>query len=422
MSAPATKQGEPIITDGRELIQPSYYRDHGPPHEIWSRLRAESPVHPCHPPDFGPFWAVTKHADICRIGKDPATFENYPGITVNPLDNQIDRESGIGAMRTIIEMDPPRHRDMRKVASPYFTPRQMSHIEPIVEESAREIVDALAEAGGECDFAMDVAVKHPLRVLCTILGLPREQEARVLEVTNQLFAIDDPEIGLGAEEDRDAAIQRLGLELFQMFQPIIEDRRANPRDDLASVLANGTVNGEPMDLMDTLGYYLITFTAGPDTTKNALAGGMHAFLHHPGEYAKLRANPGLATSAVEEVVRWASPVTYMKRTASRDAAVGGQKISAGDELVLFYASGNRDDEVFDAPFEFRIDRSPNRHVGFGYGEHFCLGAHLARRSQVALLDELARRVETVEPSGEAAWIEASFVVGLKHLPMRYRMA
>jgi cytochrome P450 len=311
---------------------------------------------------------------------------------------------------------------MRKVASPYFTPRQMSHIEPIVEESAREIVDALAEAGGECDFAMDVAVKHPLRVLCTNLGLPREQEARVLEVTNQLFAIDDPEIGLGAEEDRDAAIQRLGLELFQMFQPIIEERRANPRDDLASVLANGTVNGEPMDLMDTLGYYLITFTAGHDTTKNALAGGMHAFLHHPGEYAKLRANPGLAKSAVEEVVRWASPVNYMKRTASRDAAVGGQKISAGDELVLFYASGNRDDEVFDAPFEFRIDRSPNRHVGFGYGEHFCLGAHLARRSQVALLDELARRVETVEPSGEAAWIEASFVVGLKHLPMRYRMA
>jgi cytochrome P450 len=393
MTAPATKAGDAPITDGSELIEASYYRDHGPPHEIWRALRERSPVHRCEPPGYGPFWAVTKHADICRVGKDPEEFHS----------------------------DPPQHRDYRKVASPYFTPRAMRHVEPIVLESAREIVDELARRDGECDFAMDVAVAHPLRVLSTILGLPREQESRVLELTNQLFAGDDEEIGFKGE-DRNEAIQKLGLELFQMFQPIIEDRRANPGDDLASLLANGKVNGEPMGPMETLGYYLITFTAGHDTTKNALAGGMHAFLHNPGEYQKLRADRSLAKSAVEEVVRWTSPVNYMKRTASRDTIVGEQAIAEGDEVILFYASGNRDADVFEDPFDFRIDRSSNRHIGFGHGEHFCLGAHLARRSQVALLDELARRVAHVEPTGPESWIESSFVVGLKHLPMRYRMA
>ena len=420
MTASAPKGSDDIITDGSELIEPSYYRDHGPPHEIWSRLRAESPVHRCQPPGYGPFWAITKHADICRVGKDPDTFLNHPGITIQPQNQQIDRESGIGAMRTIIEMDPPRHRDFRKVASPYFTPRALRPVESIVAQSARELVDELARRDGECDFAMDVAVAHPLRVLSTILGLPREQEPRVLELTNQLFAIDDAELGLKGE-DRDAAIQKLGLELFQMFQPIIEDRRANPRDDLASVLANGRVNGELMGPMETLGYYLITFTAGHDTTKNALAGGMHALLRNPGEFAKLRANPGLVKSAVEEVVRWTSPVNYMKRTAAKAAVVGGQAISEGDELILFYGSGNRDEEVFDDPFSFRVDREGNRHIGFGHGEHFCLGSHLARRSQAALLSELARRVEFVEQAGPEQWIEASFVIGLQHLPMRYRM-
>jgi cytochrome P450 len=421
MSASAPKGSDFIITDGSELIEPSWYRDHGPPHEIWTRLRASSPVHRCEPADYRPFWAVTKHADICRVGKDPDSFLSYPGITTQPRSRQIDRDSGIGAMRTIIEMDPPQHRDFRKVASPYFTPRAMRHAEPIVAASAREVVDELARRDGECDFAMDVAVAHPLRVLSTILGVPRDQEPRILELTNQLFAADDAELGLQGE-DRQAAIQKLGLELFQMFQPIIEDRRANPRDDLASLLANGRVNGEPMGPMETLGYYLITFTAGHDTTKNALAGGMHALVHNPGEYAKLRRDPGMVKSAVEEIVRWTTPVNYMKRTASRDAVVGEQAIAEGEELILFYASGNRDEEVFEDPFAFRVDRRQNRHVGFGHGEHFCLGAHLARRSQAALLSELTRRVESVEPAGPEQWIESSFVVGLKHLPIRYRMA
>jgi len=418
------------ITDGSELIEPSYYGENGPPHDFWAKLRVESPVHRCEPEEYPPFWAITKHADICRIGRDPETFLSYSGITLQRNGIVIDRNEGLGAMRTIIEMDPPQHRSYRKVASPFFTPRRMNRLDGIVDESARDIVRELRDAGSksECDFAMQVAVKHPLRILSTILGVPREQEARILELTNQLFAPEDEEIGIvgrldpDAEEDPNAAILKLGLELYQLFEPIIADRRENPRDDLATILANGRIDGADMGPMETLGYYLITFTAGHDTTKNAIAGGMHQLAENPDEFRKLRENPDLVEHAVEEVVRWTSPVNYMRRTASCDTEVGGQAISAGDPLILFYASGNRDDAVFDAPFEFRVDRTPNRHIGFGHGEHFCLGAHLARRSQRALLREIARNIEHLELAGDPQWIKSSFVVGLKHLPIHYRFA
>jgi cytochrome P450 len=339
-----------------------------------------------------------------------------------PKGQRIDEGEGIGAMRTIITMDPPDHRSFRKVASAWFTPRAVTSVRPFVDLAARELVDKLAgETGeGECDFATDVAARHPLRILCHILGLPREQEDVVLGLTNKLFAIDDPELGI-QDEDREEAIKQLGLQLFQLFAPIIEDRRANPTDDLASLLANGKVGGELMGPAETLGYYLITFTAGHDTTKNALAGGLLALAEHPDEFDKLRRNPELAKHAVEEVVRWTSPVNYMKRTALADAIVHGQQIKQGDELVLFYASANRDESVFEDPFTFRIDRHPNPHLGFGIGEHFCLGANLARQSQEALLRELAARVEYLELAGEPEMIASSFVVGLKHLPLRYKI-
>ena len=415
------------ITNGDDLIEPASYGESGPPHETWTKLRAKSPVHRCEPSNYPPFWAITRHSDIRRISRDPETFLSYPGITLQRKDIVLDREEGLGAMRTIIEMDPPQHRSYRKVASPFFTPRAMKHIDAIVDDSAKKVIAELAaeDGEGECDFAMEVAVKHPLRILSTILGVPREKEPRILELTNQLFAPEDEEIGLvgldgQSDIDPQAAILKLGLELYQLFEPIIADRRAKPRDDLASLLANGQVDGEAMGPMETLGYYLITFTAGHDTTKNALAGGMHQLIANPDEFAKLKQDPDLIPTAVEEAVRWASPVNYMKRTAARDAVVNGQKISTGDEVILFYASGNRDEEVFDAPFEFRADRNPNPHIGFGHGEHFCLGAHLARRSQRALLRELTTRLEHVELAGEPEWIKSSFVVGLKHLPVRYR--
>jgi len=407
---------------GDDLIEPQHYATRGYPHELWTRLRREDPVHWCESAEIVPYWAITKHADICEISKRPDDFLNAPGIVHPREDVHIDRTDGVGAMRTIIEMDPPQHQSFRKVASPWFTPRALGRVDAVAEQSARDVVDALAARGheGECDFATEIAIPHPLRILSTILGVSRDDEPRILRLTNQLFASDDPDLQRTGET-RQQAMMELGLELFQLFNAIIEDRRANPRDDLATVLANGRVNGAPMGPMETFGYYLITFTAGHDTTKNALAGGLRAFAENPEQFAALQRRPELIASAVEEVVRWTTPVNYMRRTAAHDVELRGRKIREGDRLVLYYASANRDEEVFDDPFRFRIDREPNHHLGFGYGEHFCLGAHLARRSQCALFAELARRLESLELTGEPQWIQSSFVVGLKHLPIRYRL-
>jgi cytochrome P450 len=411
------------LTDGFDLIEPASYAKSGPPHAAWTALRRHSPVHRCEPRDYPPFWAITRHADICEISKQPDRFLSEPGIAHPRTRQIIDRSEGIGAMRTIIEMDPPQHRSFRKVASPWFTPRALDRVDAAVQASARELVDKLAgkTGEGECDFARDVATAHPLRILSTILGVPREEEPHILRLTNQLFANEDEEL-MRPGEDRDKAMRELGLELYQLFAGIIEDRRKHPRDDLATLLANGKVDGQPMGPLETFGYYLITFSAGHDTTKNALAGGMYALVQNPRELARLRRDPKLAKSAVEEVVRWATPVNYMRRRAACDTEVGGQRIRKDDWLVLFYASGNRDEDVFEDSFRFRIDRDPNPHVGFGHGEHFCLGSHLARRSQRALFAELARRLEHVELAGEPQWIKSSFVVGLKRLPIRYRIA
>ena len=405
-----------------ELLDPHGYGRGGPPHEIFTQLRREAPVERFKIPLIEPFWAITKHADICSISSQPDKFLSGPGITLMPEDRSlIEATGGLGQMRVVINMDPPEHRAVRKVASPWLTPRSLRRIEAAVDESARNLVDQLAGTSGEgeADFATEIAIRHPLRILSTAIGVPREQEPKILELSNRLFAPDDEELGGGAQPED---FQKLGMEFLQLFLPIIEDRRKNPTDDLASVIANATINGEPMGPMETLGYYLIVFSAGHDTTKNALAGGVRALIEHPEAFDRIKRDPSLVPAAVEEIVRWTTPVNYMKRTAAQDVEVRGRKIREGDALVMFYASGNRDEDVFDAPFTFDIDRKPNRHVGFGYGEHFCMGAHVARRSQAAIVSELARRVEHWELAGEPEWISARFVVGLKRLPVRYRIA
>ncbi|MDJ0786843.1 MAG: cytochrome P450 [Myxococcota bacterium] len=403
--------------DGLRLLDPALYAQGGPPHELFTELRKQ-PVSKWEIQDVEPFWAITRHADLRAISTRPDQFLSGPGITLAPANRQ--EIPGFSQMRVVINMDPPEHRKVRKVASPWFTPRALARIDAAVEESARSLVDALAaNASGEADLATEVAIKHPLRILATALGVPREQEAKILELSNRLFAPDDEEIG-GGNQPEDFA--QLAQEFLELFLPIIQDRRAHPTDDLASVLANGQIDGGPMGPMETLGYYLIVFNAGHDTTKNALAGGLRALVERPDQFEKLRRDPSLVPSAVEEILRWTSPVNYMKRTASRDVEVAGTTIPEGDALVLFYASANRDESVFEDPFTFDIERKPNPHVAFGHGEHFCMGAHFARRSMAAILNELVRRVDAWELAGDPEWIQASFVVGLKHVPVRYRMA
>jgi cytochrome P450 len=413
----ASQQG---ITGGMELLDPAGYAQNGPPHDVWTKLRRESPVHWCDGiAELEPFWAVTRHDDITWIGSQPELFSSAPGITPRPRNTGQRLESQFDNMRIVIQTDPPEHRELRKVASPWFTPRALRRIDAAVEESARQLIDDLGREG-ETDLARGMAVSHPLRILSTALGVAREDEARILELSNRLFAPADPDLGGGKVQPED--FQKLAMEFVQLFLPIIEDRRKNPTDDLASLLANGQIDGEPMGPMETLGYYLIIFNAGHDTTKNALAGGFRALIENPAEFDKVRRDAARAPDAVEEILRWTSSVNYMKRTATRDVALRGQQIRAGDALILFYGSANRDEEVFDDPFTFTIDRRPNRHLAFGYGEHFCMGAHMARRSQRAIVEELARRVEHWEIIGEPQWITSSFVIGLKSLPVRYRIA
>lgn len=413
--------------DGFDLIAPRAYGERGVPHDQWTELRRLEGLHFCEPPGFQPFYAIVRHKHICEISKQPDLFLNRYGIVLESTEQKIILESnkGLREMRAIIGMDPPEHREYRKVAVPAFTPRGVKRFDPVVKESARNLVDGLVEKArggeGECEFATEIATAHPLRVLTTILGVPQELEPQILKLTNELFGADDPDLRREGE-DREKVVQELAAEFFQLFSGIIADRRANPRDDLASLLANGQVKGEPMGLMETLGYYLITFSAGHDTTKNALAGGICALAQHPGEYEKLKRRPELVPSAVEEIVRWTSPVNYMKRVVAEDLEFGGQELSKGDNLVLFYASANRDEEVFEDPFTFQIDRKPNPHLGFGIGEHFCIGSHLARASQRALLSELVTRIDSLELVGEPEQIESSFVVGPKKVPLRYRVS
>ena len=411
--------------NGMDLISPRAYGQRGVPHDQLRALRGLDRLHLCEPEGFDAFYPVVRHDQICEISSQPERFLNRFGITLDSAEQKKILEAGLGQFRAILVMDPPEHRDYRKVAAPWFTPRAIERIAPIAEESARALVDGLVErAGGgegECEFANEIAAKHPLRVLSTILGVPREQEPQLLRLTNELFAADDPDLQRKGE-DRKQAVQALAMEFFQLFNAIIEDRRANPTDDLASVLANGKLNGEPMGMIETLGYYLITFTAGHDTTKNALASGMHALAEHPAEFEKLKRNPHLVPSAVEEILRWTSPVNYMKRVVAEDLEFRGQKLREGENLVLFYASANRDEAIFKDPYTFRIDRDPNPHLAFGIGEHFCLGAHVARQSQRALLKELVRRIDALELAGDPAQIASSFVVGLKKLPLRYRVS
>ena len=408
-----------MAIDALDLISSARYGEAGPPHRAWTELRAQPMVH-VQPEGHEDFWAVTRHADIIEISTRPEDFCNGQGIVLL-TDEQAARRDAQDIpihMKTIIEMDPPEHRVFRKVASGYFTPRGIERLDEIVTESARTVIDNLPMEG-EVDVVTEITQKHPLRVLATILGIEPEQEELLLELTAQLFGGDDPELQREGD-DRHEANMALFMDFFTMFNAIIEDRRANPRDDLATMLATATLEtGEPMGEMETLGYYLIVFNAGHDTTRHSLTGAFQAFLDNPGELERLRDDPGLLKTAVEEVVRYVAPVNYMKRTATRDLDFGGQKIAKGDRFGLFYASANRDESVFDDPHRFDIGRHPNRHLGFGWAEHYCLGAHLARASIKALLEQLAARMESMEPAGEADYVASSFVVGPKHLPVRF---
>jgi cytochrome P450 len=405
-----------IQIDPLHLIDPASYAERDYPHEAWKTLREEAPLHHFDAPGWQSFWAVTKHADIVEISKQPEIFLNAPGMTI--MRDRGSVQEGQQQIRTIIQMDPPDHRKFRAVASPYFTPRALKSLDPLIEDVSRRLVDDLGDEG-ECDFITDVASLHPLKVISRILGVPESDEPFILKLTNELFGAEDPEFQRG--EDRMEAMRALFMDFWKYFGEIMADRRKHPRDDLASVFANARVDGEPMGEIETMGYCLIAFTAGHETTRGAIGGGLHALIHNPDQRARWAQEPELTPVAIDEIVRYVTPVNTMVRTAARDTELRGQQIREGDKLVLFYASANRDEEVFEAPDELRLDRYPNRHLGFGIGEHFCLGAHLARKTSGTLFRELVGRLENIELAGTPQRTASNLVPGIKHMPIRYRL-
>ena len=405
------------------IITSQAYGEQSFPFEEWRWLRANDPIHWTDVDKLENFWAITRHRHITEISSQPEVFSNEAGNIVIFREEQaatFDREDNpFNSMRVIIQMDPPDHREFRNVASGFFTPRGITRLDEIVTNTARMVIDRLSEHGSEpVDFVAEVAQRHPLRVLCTILGVPPEDEDRLLELTSQLFAFDDPDLGPPGE-DRQAAADLLGLQFYDLFNVIIEERRENPRDDLASLLANAQLkNGEPMGLIETLGYYLIVFNAGHDTTRHSLSGAIGAFLEHPEEFARLKKDPSLLKTAVDEIVRYTAPVNYMKRTAMQDYQLDDTLIKKGDRLCMFYGAANRDEEIFDDPDRFDVGREHNRHLGFGWAEHYCLGAHLAKASISALLEQMIERIESMEPAAEPTYTASSFVHGYKTLPVK----
>ncbi|WP_099022891.1 cytochrome P450 [Mycolicibacterium palauense] len=406
---------------GRVLADPTAYADDARLHAALTWLRANEPVAWVDNPPYLPFWAVTKHADIMAIERDNELFVSGPRPLLMPADAdevlKAQREAGIG-LRTLIHMDDPHHRKVRVIGADWFRPKAMRDLKVRVDELARRYVDRMREVGPECDFVTEIAVNFPLYVILSLLGLPESDFPRMLKLTQEMFGGDDAEHQRGdTTEDMLAVL----ADFFNYFAALTASRRANPTEDLASAIANGRIDGEPLSDMDTASYYVIVASAGHDTTKDAISGGLRALIENPDQLARLAADPSLMPTAVEEMIRWSTPVKEFMRTATRDTEVRGVPIAKGESVYLAYVSGNRDEEVFDDPFRFDVARDPNRHVAFGYGVHFCLGAALARMEMNSFFTELVPRLDSIELAGPPELSATTFVGGLKHLPIRYSL-
>jgi cytochrome P450 len=408
---------------GRVFVDPAAYADDERWHRATALLRREDPIHLVEEPGYPPFWAVTRHAHVHEIELHSRSFHNAPVSVLANDEALAQQQASGGLLRTLIHMDDPDHKAHRALTADWFKPRSLARLDERLAELARRSVDRMVELGGECDFARDIAMQFPLHVILSILGLPESDFPRMLQLTQELFGAEDPELARGKDP---ADLLQVLQDFVTYFNELTADRRADPAGDLASTIANGTIDGEPMGVIETISYYIIVATAGHDTTSSAMAGGIQALVEHPDQLQRLRDHmhddPGLLDTTVEEIVRWVTPVKHFMRNATEPYAVGGHEFQPGDMLLLSYPSANRDESVFDDPFRFDVGRSPNPHLAFGYGAHYCLGAKLAKMEIKALLTELVPRLRSIELAGEPALSHATFVSGLKRLPIRYDVA
>src|SRR5258706_1807623 len=410
------------------VIDPKAHADPTRLHDAFAWLRKNDPIARAELPSFDPFYVVTKHADILQISKDNSLFPygEHPSTLTDKalIEERRATAQGRPLLYTLVQMDEPDHMKYRALTQGWFMPQNLKKLEERIRECARESVARMVELGGECDFVNEVALHYPLHVIMQILGVPSEDEPRMLRLTQELFGATDPDLRRSSDdspEARKAAIGAVLADYFSYFNALTESRRAKPLDDVATVIANAKVDGALISPFDAVSYYVIIATAGHDTTPSSTAGGMWALCERPDQFAKVKNNPALIPGLVDEAIRWTTPVRHFMRSASADTVVRDRTIKRGEWLMLCYPSGNRDEEGFEAPFEFRVDRSPNRHLAFGYGAHVCLGQHLAKMEMRILWEELLARIDAVELGGTPLLSQASFVNGPKKLPIRYRL-
>lgn len=433
MTAPS-RAGSADVSDpferARRITTPAAYADPDDVHEVWSWLRANEPVSRIKAPGFAPFWAITKQADILDVERDSELFSNGDRSTVlisEAMEQQVRAITGGSPhlTRSLVNMDGEEHRIYRTLTQAWFMPGSLRKLEARIQEIAKAHVDRMIAGRDACDFVSDVALHYPLHVVMEILGVPESDEPRMLMLTQQLFGARDPELSRSAESLADpSATARMFsavLEDFGVyFRALTAERRRSPMDDVASVIANALIDGRPISDREAMSYYVLIATAGHDTTSASTAGGIWALAQRPDLLALLQSEPQRIAALVDEAIRWVTPVKHFMRTAKADCEIRGVKIKAGDWLLLSYMSGDRDEEVFEDPFAFRIDRASNKHVAFGFGSHVCLGQHLAKLEMRTFFAELLPRLSSLSLDGQGAWSQSTFVSGPKRLPIRFR--
>ncbi|MEL6706886.1 MAG: cytochrome P450 [Pseudomonadota bacterium] len=416
----------------KAVIDPHAYSEWDGLLDTFDHIRAAMPVAKVVPEDpdlFEPFWFISRYDDVMRISKDNATFLNNPKPVVFATKQATEFSRAATGSNMLVDslvvFDAPIHPKYRKLTQDWFMPRNLNQIEDEIRALAGRTVDAMVEKGPELDFVEHVSGPYPLRVVMQILGVPPEDEPRMQMLTQQLFGGQDADLsGTGMENMTPEQVVQLVAGAVQSFEgyfaELAEARRANPTDDVASVIANALVDGKPLPPRDMAGYYIIVATAGHDTTSASTAGAMQALAQDPEQWARVRADRSLLPGIVEEAIRWTSPVQHFMRTAAEDVEMGGQTIRKGDWMMINYVSANHDPDQFEDPRRFDAARSPNRHLAFGAGAHQCLGLHLARLEMRILFETLLDRIETVELAGEPRRATSTFVGGLKTLPLSFK--
>jgi linalool 8-monooxygenase len=393
----------------------------GPPHAAFKRLRREAPVYwqDENQTSWEPgYWAITKYEDVVHISKNPQIFSSAKGINITLGDPDVVNPQVVNALiGGMIGMDAPQHMAYRRIAVPAFTPKAVAGFEPRIRARVNELIDAVA-ARGECDFVTTLAEQLPLWTLAELLGAPQADVPRLMDWTNRLTGQADPEFNPTGATSSD--MFPVFMDLFSYGRQMMEDRRRAPREDLCSVVANATFEGEDLPPGTLDGFFLLMVIAGNETTRNTISGGLLELSRNPAQYDKLRANPSLLPNAVEEMLRIVSPVMHMRRTVTVDTEVRGQKMRAGDKVVMWYGSANRDEDVFPDGDRFDIERTnASNHLAFGIGPHFCLGSRLGQIQIRIMFEELLKRLPDIRAIGAPQRMRTNFIAGIKHLPVAF---